>query len=381
MTAHGLRSTLVAILTVVLIAAAACRDQRTASVDHDQEGGVPLPLPQRAVITEQVLLVADLPKTVTYTAHIPLGALKVFLSKLGGGRSQILKSLSGGNAELLQFLNLKESSTPSLALGSCWDLIKEKQSEVAWILLEFQLDLNGKPANGKTQVIEHSGGIWSQSAESEDCKRASDILADAGLSASVRSLNSYRRLIVSKNPRQGDHFPAESDHENEQCWRITKIAKGTYLGLTGTIYSMDALSWDPDSQSHASPEESITRKCLGGIGLIEGTLRQHVLSVVEIMDPVKGRCVSSMRTVLMQAIGRFSRELIAGSKNDKDSLSGIGILMELLPDESEELRTCSVGNAVEKVALEKVIRRILSSLDNRRLVRSGSHILQAYLSK
>jgi hypothetical protein len=381
MTVHSLRWGAVTILTLALITAAACGDQLTPPGESQEVHDHYLPLPQRAIITEQVLLVADLPKIVTYTAHLPLGALRAFVSELSTGRERILRRFPGRNARLPEKMDVQQASTPSLAMLLCWDLVKEKQSEETWVLLDFQVDLNGKLANVKTRVIEHTRGIWSASAESGACKRTSAILAEEGLSVSVKSLNSRRRLVVSLESHQDDHFPSESDHENEQCWRISKITKGTYLGLAGTLYSMEALAWDSETRSHAATEEVLTRTYLGGIGFVEGSLGQHALAVVEITDPSNDAFRSSTRTAFVNAVVHFGEALKAGKLNDVAMLTGVGILMELLPDRHQVLASCVAGTSIDKSALARAMSVILLNLEKRRLIRSRSHVLQSYLSQ
>ena len=342
-------------------------------------------LPVRPIVTEQVYFGAFLPKKVLYSVHVPQGALREYVRSLLLGRDRLLKTASTAERKLAPGVTPEQLSTPSLALVASWSSIERKLEEAAWVMVDFELALNGKPENLSLLVIERSKGLWSMAAGTDEVKNALKVINEECPPKALKPQNSEREFLVSTRPAVGDHFPADASRHipsaGGYCWQIADISEGSYLGLKGKLYALKASSWNRESKSHDPIQEQPTRKFLSGVGLVEATLGKDSLRVVEILDLGKVQGVTTLRQTWIDFIKRFGEGVKTRSLTDDDLNTGIGSLMELLPEEAERLQKCNKDRRVVRDALEKAMAEIVKTLDQRKLVRRDNQALQGYLSR
>ena len=356
-----------------------------APQERDQSPQESLPIPLRAVVTEQVFFGAILPKSVLYSVHVPLGAFRDYLRSLLQGRDKLLKAASTAGRKPPPSMTPEQSSTPSLALVASWGAIEGKLEDTVWVMIDFELTLDGKPENLGVLVIERSKGSWSSAAESDEVKKALKVIHEECPPKVLKPQNFVRGLLVSARPAVGDHFPADAKRHlpsaEGYCWQIVEIREGSYLGQKGTVYTLKASSWNREGNTHVAVQEQPTRTYLGGVGLVEAAMGKNSLRVVEILDPGKAQGVTTLRETWIEVIRRFGEGLKNRTLTDDDLSAGIGYVMELLPGDAEELQRCIKDRRVARDKLEKAMVEILKSLDRRTLIRSDRDSLQSHLSR
>src|SRR5688572_17841999 len=234
------------------------------------------PLPERPVVTEQVLIHEGLPKLVRYSASVPLASLKSYVRLISKGRAALVKSAKSSGFTWPDGLEAGSTSPPALALMSGWESIKgEAKGAKTWVQLDFDLTMEGGLSNVKALVIERAAkGTSALARESEECKRAEAALSGEGRPKNLTVQNSRRNLLVADDSTLwvGDHFPVGTSAHPEDaegyCWRISRREQGSYLGLEGLVYTLQAATLNKEVEFH-KPEEELERKFLGGIGFIQ----------------------------------------------------------------------------------------------------------------